>query len=77
MRSERDDIEKLHERINGINTRVVNLEAQRPHIDASLSRIEKSVERLNGHIVKAIWIILGLFFTALWRVATTTGIPGL
>lgn len=77
MRAGKDDIEKLHDRINGLSGRVVNLEAQRPHTDASLARIEKSVERLNGHIVKGIWIIVGLFITALWRVATTTGIPGI
>ncbi|WP_245279875.1 hypothetical protein [Hyphomicrobium sp. 99] len=72
----RAELDKIHGRVNKLNDRVVVLETQRPHVEAALDRIEKSVERLNGHAVKAMWIILALFITALWRVATTTGVPG-
>ncbi len=73
----RAELGKAHDRITGLTERVANLEAQRPHIDASLARIERSVERLNGHIVKAIWIIIALFITAVWRVISAgSGIPG-
>lgn len=71
----RAELDKVHGRVTGLSERVANLEAQRPHTDAALARIEKSVDRLNGHIVKAIWIILGLFLTALWRVVSTGGVP--
>lgn len=74
----RSELDKVHGRVTDLQSRVATLEAQRPHIDAALSRIEKSMDRLNGHIVKAIWIILALFFTALWRVVTSSGnIPGM
>lgn len=39
----------------------MTLEAQVPHINAALGRIEKSVEKINGHIIKAIWMIVALF----------------
>lgn len=74
-RQTRAELNKMHGSVNELKERVATLEAQRPHIDDALERIEKSVERLNGHIVKAIWIILGLFITAVWRVATTGAIP--
>jgi hypothetical protein len=73
---EKDDVEKLHERINGLSARVVDLEAQRPHINSALDRIEKSVDRLNAHLVRAVWIILGLFIVALWRIVSPGGAPG-
>lgn len=74
----RGELDKVHGRVTDLQSRVATLEAQRPHIDAALSRIEKSMDRLNGHIVKAIWIIIALFLTALWRVVTSAGsIPGM
>jgi hypothetical protein len=73
----REEINKLHERVNGLAGRVVNLEAQQPHTVAALKRIEKSVERLNGHLVRAIWIVLALFLTALWRVVSTGNLPSI
>ncbi len=57
----RGEIDKLHHRINDMNSRVTTLEAQNPHINAALVRIEKSVEKLNAHIVKAIWTVLTAF----------------
>ncbi|WP_339084238.1 hypothetical protein [Hyphomicrobium sp. ghe19] len=72
----RAELDKVHGRVNKLNDRVVILETQGPHTKASLDRIEKSVERLNGHLVRAIWIIIALFITALWRVATTSGLTG-
>lgn len=66
--------------------RVVNLEAQQPHTTAALARIEKnisdhkadmksSLDRLNGHLSKAIWIILALFLTALWKLVASGQLP--
>lgn len=72
----KEDIEKLHERINGVIGRLVDLEAQRPHMADTLQRIEKSIDRLNGHLVRAVWIVLGLFIAALWRIVSTGGLPG-
>ncbi|OHV24952.1 hypothetical protein EOS93_25145 [Rhizobium sp. RMa-01] len=69
----RIEIEKLHGRINDMKERVVTLEAQQPHINAALLRIEGSVEKLAGKIGKAIWavltptvvILIGLFIKAI------------
>lgn len=69
----RGEIEKLHARINDIKVRVVNLEAQTPHINAALLRIERSVDRLNGHISKAVWAVLLLFLGAVFKYAMDGG----
>lgn len=73
----RAEIDKLHGRVSDLKERVVNLEAQRPHIDAALSRIERNVEKLNGHVSKGVWAILGLFLVALWKMVVAGHIPGL
>ncbi|QND53453.1 hypothetical protein HB779_17330 [Phyllobacterium sp. 628] len=74
----RAEIEKLHGRINDVKDRVTVLEAQTPHIKEALGRIEKSVDRLNGHIVKAIWVILILFIGVVFKFTVAGGwsIPG-
>ncbi|MDK2769927.1 MAG: hypothetical protein KYX69_19690 [Sphingomonas sp.] len=58
--------------------RVVTLEAQNPHINATLIRIETMVERLNGHLVKAIWAVALLFIAAVVKFILGGGlnIPG-
>lgn len=66
----RTEFEKVHERITRVRERVVNLEAQQPHMVASLGRIEKMVDRLNGHLTKAIWIIVALFIGALFKIVS-------
>jgi hypothetical protein len=53
----RSELDKLHERITHLRERVVNLEAQQPHINAALLRIEGSVEKLVNKISKAIWVV--------------------
>ena len=73
----RVEIEKIHGRISDLKGRVVHLEAQQPHTSAALARIEKSVERLNGYLSKAAWMIFGLFFVALWRLVSNGSVPGL
>lgn len=72
----RAEFEKMHGRVNDLKERVVNLEAQSPHINAALTRIEKGVDRTNGHLIKAVWIVLAMFFAALWKMATSGMIPG-
>ncbi|MBX5020433.1 hypothetical protein [Rhizobium lentis] len=54
----RSELEKLHGRINDMKERLVTLEAQQPHINAALLRIEGSVEKIAGKIGKAIWAVL-------------------
>jgi len=44
----RAELEKLHGRVNDVKERVVNLEAQQPHINVSLGRIERSVVNRPG-----------------------------
>ncbi|MFZ5692462.1 MAG: hypothetical protein ACOY5F_14530 [Pseudomonadota bacterium] len=73
----RTEIDKLHGRVSDLKERVVNLEAQQPHTTAALTRIEKSVEQLNGHVSKGVWAILGLFLVALWKMILTGHVPGL
>lgn len=84
----RAEVEKLHGRINDLKERVVTLEAQNPHINSALARIEKNIsdhkadmssalKTLNGHLSKAVWVILGLFLTALWKLITSGAIPGI
>lgn len=53
----RTEVNALHSRVNDLKERVVKLEAQVPHTNAMLERIEKSVDRINGHIVKAVWLV--------------------
>ncbi|UPK31813.1 hypothetical protein IVB18_26145 [Bradyrhizobium sp. 186] len=60
----RAEIEKLHGRLNDMKERVVLLEAQQPHIKQSLERIESSVDRLNGHLSKLIWLGVALLVAA-------------
>lgn len=71
----RVELDKLHERVTRLRERVTNLEAQQPHTAAALIRIEKNVDRLNGHLSKAVWILVGLFLTAVWGVVIKGGIP--
>lgn len=44
--------------------RVVTLEAQQPHINAALTRIEKSVDKINGHLSRVIWVGAGALILA-------------
>lgn len=54
----RTELDKLHERISNVKERVVNLEAQQPHINAALIRIEGSVSKIDTKIGKAVWVFL-------------------
>lgn len=54
----RDELDKLHERITRLRERVVNLEAQQPHINAALLRIENNVEKMVTKIDRAKWAFL-------------------
>lgn len=69
----RNEIDRLHGRFSDLKERVVTLEAQVPHTNASLVRIEKSVDKLNGHIVKAIWLILAMFIGIVFNFAVKGG----
>lgn len=53
--------------------RVTVLEAQKPHINAALQRIQNGVDKLNGHIVKAIWIVFAMFLGLVFKFAMTGG----
>gem|GEM_PF-1845208 len=59
----RSELEKLHGRISDLKERVVTLEAQQPHINAALLRIETSVEKLIGRIGKALWAVFLILLT--------------
>lgn len=61
----RNELEKLHSRINDLKERVVSLEAQQPHINAALLRIEGSVEKLANRIGKALWAVVAIVLTPL------------
>lgn len=54
----RSELEKLHGRINDMKERLVILEAQQPHINAALLRIEGSVGKIADRIRNALWAIL-------------------
>ena len=69
----RSEIERLHARINDLRERVVTLEAQVPHTNATLDRIEKSVDKINGHIVKAIWLIFAMFMGLVFQFTASGG----
>lgn len=73
----REEMNALHGRVSDLKERVVNLEAQQPHINAALTRIEKSVEKLSSHVSKGVWVILGLFIVSLWKMILAGHIPGL
>lgn len=75
--AKKEDIEKLHGRVNDLSSRVVSLEAQRPHIAETLDEIKDSIGRLNGHLVRAVWVVLALFITALWKIIANGGLPGI
>lgn len=61
----RNELEKLHGRINDMKERLVTLEAQQPHINAALLRIEGGVEKLVGRIGKALWAVFLLLLAPL------------
>jgi len=71
----RAEIDKLHGRVSDLKERVVNLEAQQPHINAALTRIEKNVEKVSSHISKGVWIVLGLFIVAVWKLVLNGKLP--
>ncbi len=75
----RAEFEKLHERVSNMKERVVNLEAQQPHTTNSLVRIEKSIERLNAHLVKAVWAVIAVFIAGVGQFIIRGGLtpPGL
>lgn len=73
----RNEVNALHGRLNDLKERVVKLEAQVPHTNESLARIEKSVEKINGHIVKAIWMIVALFIGVVFQFTVNGGFRGL
>lgn len=54
--------------------RVVNLEAQQPHISAALVRIEAGVAGLYGHLSKAIWIVVALLIAAVAKFILSGGL---
>lgn len=56
----RNEFNSLHARVNDLKERVVKLEAEGPHIAQALERIEKSVDKINSHFVKAIWLVVAL-----------------
>lgn len=64
----------LHERLSSLKERVVTLEAQTPHINAALVRIEKSVEKLNGHLSKVIWTVAAAVLVALAKFVISGGL---
>jgi len=61
----RGELEKLHGRINDMRERIVTLEAQQPHINAALLRIEGSVGKLADRIRNALWALLLLVLSPL------------
>lgn len=61
----RGELEKLHARINDMKERLVTLEAQQPHINAALLRIEGSVGKLADRIRNALWALLVLVLSPL------------
>jgi len=69
----RAEIDKLHGRVSDLKERVVNLEAQQPHTAAALGRIERSVDKLNGHISKAIWLVIALFLAVVVKFTVDGG----
>lgn len=77
----REELDKIHERITRLRERVVNLEAQQPHINAALLRIEGSVSALVTKIDRAKWAVLtpliALIVAVLFKVVTSAGVPGI
>jgi len=61
----RSELEKLHGRINDMKERLVTLEAQQPHINAALLRIEGGMEKLASRIGKGLWALALIPLTAL------------
>jgi hypothetical protein len=59
----RAEFEKVHARISDMKERVVTLEAQQPHINSALLRIEGSVGKLADKIGKAIWVAVPIILT--------------
>lgn len=73
----RAEIDKLHGRVSDLKERIVNLEAQIPHINSALGRIEKLVEKVNCHMTRGAWAIIALFIAAVWKLVTSGAIPGI
>lgn len=69
----RNEFNTLHGRVNELRDRVVKLEAQVPHTNDMLQRIEKSVEKINSHFVKAIWLVFVLVVGVVFNFAIRGG----
>ncbi len=70
-------IDKLHGRISDLKNRLTILETTVPHISASLIRIEQSVDKLAGHMTKAMWIFLGAVLLAVAKFVIGGGLAKL
>ena len=69
----RAELEKLHQRVNDVKDRVTILETQTPYIKDALVRIEQSVDKINGHLNKAIWAVVILFIGAVFKFTVNGG----
>jgi hypothetical protein len=72
----RSELEKLHGRIGDLKERVVSLEAQQPHINATLLRIEGGIEKLGGRIWKAVGAVALLFMTPMAVILVKAALSG-
>lgn len=59
----RIELEKIHGRFNDLKERVVTLEAQQPHINAALVRLEALVTQGFSRIGKIALTVIFLFLT--------------
>lgn len=71
--STRQELNTLHGRLTEVSGRVTVLEAERPFIKESLGRIETSVDNLNGHLNKAIWLVLAAFLAVVVKFTVDGG----
>lgn len=69
----RNELNTLHGRVNDLRDRTVKLEAEVPHTNEMLREIKKSVEKINGHFVKAIWLVFALVVGVVFNFAVRGG----
>lgn len=69
----RAELEKIHQRVNDVKDRVTVLETQTPYVKDALQRIERGMDKINGHLTKAIWAVVILFIGAVFKFTINGG----
>jgi hypothetical protein len=67
----------LHMRVDDLRSRLVHIEAQDPHINATLARMERTIDGLKSSLMRVVWLLVAMAVGTLWKIITDGNIPGM